>query len=77
MTEKRFKVALSFPGEHREYVLSVAEALSEKLGRDAILYDTWYKAEFTMPDLDDLPIHSINSPSRPQRTPSSPLENQI
>ena len=52
MSQKRFQVALSFPGEHREYILQVAELLAETLGRDAILYDSWYKAEFTRPNLD-------------------------
>ncbi|MBU0655744.1 MAG: TIR domain-containing protein [Gammaproteobacteria bacterium] len=52
MSTKRFQVALSFPGEYRDYVLRVAEHLAETLGRDAILYDAWYKAEFTRPNLD-------------------------
>ncbi len=52
MTQKRFLVALSFPGEHRDYILQVAELLAETLGPDAILYDAWYKAEFTRPNLD-------------------------
>ena len=49
---KRFKVALSFPGEQRDYVLQVAESLAEQLGREAILYDAWYTAEFARPNLD-------------------------
>ncbi len=52
MSQKRFQVALSFPGEHRDYVLQVAERLVETLGHPAILYDAWYKAEFTLIDLD-------------------------
>lgn len=38
---RRFRVALSFPGEHRERVEKIAEALGEKLGRDRVLYDKW------------------------------------
>ena len=52
MSEKRFKVALSFAGENRLYVLKVAECLAKALGRESILYDAWYKAEFTRPNLD-------------------------
>lgn len=52
MSKKRFQVALSFPGEHREYVLKVADSLAINLGREAILYDEWYKAEFTRINLD-------------------------
>ena len=32
MTAKRFQVALSFPGEYRDYVSQVAETLAEALG---------------------------------------------
>jgi hypothetical protein len=49
---KRFLVALSFPGEHRQFVASVAEQLSLHLGRDRILYDKYYEAEFARPNLD-------------------------
>jgi len=48
----RFQVALSFPGEHRNRVRSVAEALASALGKDSVLYDEWYKAEFARPNLD-------------------------
>jgi hypothetical protein len=49
---RRFRVALSFPGEHRAFVAQVAQHLAERLGREAILYDAWYEAEFARPDLD-------------------------
>lgn len=42
-TTKRFRVALSFPGEKRDYVSRVADALAEKLGRDAVFYDKWHE----------------------------------
>jgi eukaryotic-like serine/threonine-protein kinase len=49
---KRFHVALSFPGEHRAFVRLVAEALAAALGRERVLYDDYYTAEFARPDLD-------------------------
>ena len=48
---KRFRVALSFPGEHRARVERIAEALADKLGREKVLYDKWYEAEFARPNL--------------------------
>ena len=41
----RFKVALSFPGEHRDFVLKVAEELATRLTRDQVFYDEWYETE--------------------------------
>ncbi len=43
---KRFRIALSFAGEVRDYVAGVAELLAAKFGRDAILYDKYHQAEF-------------------------------
>ena len=51
-SRKRFRVALSFPGEHREFVRQVADSLSARLGRECVLYDDYYAAEFARPDLD-------------------------
>jgi nucleoside phosphorylase len=51
-TSKRFEVALSFPGERRDYVAAVADHLAERLGRERVLYDRWHEAEFARPDLD-------------------------
>ena len=48
----RFRVALSFPGEHRPRVEKIAEALADHLTRERILYDKWYAAEFNRPRLD-------------------------
>src|ERR1035438_233403 len=48
---RRFRVALSFPGEHRGRVEKIAEALAGRLGRDAILYDKWHRGEFARPAL--------------------------
>ena len=52
MTAKRFRVALSFPGEHRIYVSQVAVILREKLGQEAVFYDQWYTAELARPNMD-------------------------
>lgn len=43
--KNRFHVALSFPGEHRGFVLDVAKTLADKLTRDRVFYDEWYEAE--------------------------------
>ena len=50
----QFDVALSFPGEHREYVNSVAEELRRILGPDACFYDRFYEAQLARPNLDVL-----------------------
>lgn len=49
---KRFQIALSFPGERRCFVEQVASRLANHLGRDHILYDKFYEAEFARPNLD-------------------------
>ncbi|NTV46088.1 MAG: tetratricopeptide repeat protein [Chlorobiales bacterium] len=52
MPQKRFTIALSFPGEHRTFVEQVASALSSQIGKDRVLYDKYYEAEFARPNLD-------------------------
>lgn len=51
-SKKRFRVALSFPGERREFVFRVADCLAARLGRENVLYDNFYEAEFARPNLD-------------------------
>lgn len=51
--KKRFRVALSFPGERRPFVVEVANALAGKLGKDRVLYDRYYEAELARPNLDE------------------------
>lgn len=51
-TRKRFLVALSFPGEKRPFVKKVAAELTAVLGRDRVLYDEYWAAEFARPNLD-------------------------
>jgi len=49
---KRFLVALSFSGDRRVFVEQVAHHLAVTLGRDRVLYDGFYEAEFARPNLD-------------------------
>jgi tetratricopeptide (TPR) repeat protein len=51
-SKKRFRVALSFPGEHRARVEKIAEELAVRLCRDKVLYDRWYAPEFARVNLD-------------------------
>ena len=48
---KRFRIALSFAGEKRDFVARVAALLAERFGEDAILYDKYHEAEFARHDL--------------------------
>lgn len=48
---KRFRIAFSFAGEKREFVEQVADLLAKRFGRDKILYDKYYEAEFAVFDL--------------------------
>lgn len=50
--DKRFKIALSFAGEQRPFVKDLAGKLSASLGKERVLYDHYYEAEFARPDLD-------------------------
>src|SRR5262249_39560640 len=49
---RRFRVALSFPGENRAYVASVAAHLKSGLGDGRVFYDNDYVAELARPNLD-------------------------
>jgi len=48
----RFKIALSYPGERRDFVEQVAARLADRVGRDRVLYDRYHEAEFAQPNLD-------------------------
>jgi 5'-deoxynucleotidase YfbR-like HD superfamily hydrolase len=52
ISNKRFLVALSFPGEHRPFVAQVADALAQQVGRERVLYDHFFEHEFARPNLD-------------------------
>ncbi|WP_313898014.1 TIR domain-containing protein [Nodosilinea sp. LEGE 07298] len=52
-SRKRFDIALSFPGEHRQFVKTVADTLAAKMGRrERVFYDAYYEAELARPNLD-------------------------
>lgn len=50
--KRRFKIALSFPGEVRAFVELIASKLADRYGKEHILYDMFYRAEFSRPNLD-------------------------
>lgn len=52
--EMRFKVALSFPGEKREYVGKIANELKKRLPKGAVFYDRDFTAQLARPNLDTL-----------------------
>lgn len=52
--EMRFKVALSFPGEKREYVGRVANELKKHLPKGSVFYDRDFTAQLARPNLDTL-----------------------
>jgi hypothetical protein len=49
---RRFAVALSFPGERREFVQQVAQQVAATYGVERVLYDRFHEAEFARMDLD-------------------------
>lgn len=54
VTQHHFDVALSFPGEYRQYVEDVANNLAYALGADACFYDKHYRAQLAVPNADVL-----------------------
>ena len=50
--EQRFRVALSFPGERREFVEKVVGFLTEEFGKEKVFYDRNFEAELARLDLD-------------------------
>lgn len=54
IAEAHFKVALSFPGETRDYVAKVAEELKKHLPRGSVFYDRNFTAQLARPNLDTL-----------------------
>src|SRR5215204_6356163 len=51
MSTKRFRIALSFAGETRDFVAKLAAILAQRFTDDAILYDKYHEAEFSRSDL--------------------------
>lgn len=50
----QFEVAMSFPGERRQYVAATVTALRPHLPPDSIFYDHDYQAQLAKPNLDVL-----------------------
>lgn len=47
MNSKRFRIALSFAGEKRDFVAKTAAILAKRFGEVGILYDKYHEAEFS------------------------------
>ena len=58
LPKRRFRLALSFPGEKRDRVEVIADLLGMILGRENVLYDRWHQAELARPDLDTY-LHNL------------------
>jgi hypothetical protein len=54
ITTHHFDVALSFPGERRDYVEQVVAALEGEIGPNSYFYDRNYLAQLARPSLDTL-----------------------
>ena len=52
ITTQMFDIALSFPGEVRDYVRQVAGNLARRIGMQNVFYDDFYKAQLARPNLD-------------------------
>ena len=52
ITSRRFEVALSFPGEKRNYAEKAALALLQLLGENTVFYDNFYQSDLAQPNLD-------------------------
>jgi hypothetical protein len=54
ISKQHYRVALSFPSEHRTFVKKIAELLASELTRNKVFYDQWYEAELAVLNLDDV-----------------------
>ena len=52
--EIRFKVALSFSGEQRDYIAVVATEIKKRIGAGTVFYDKDFTAQLARPNLDAL-----------------------
>lgn len=50
--QRRFRVALSFPGEMRTQVKTIADRLGQQIGMLSVFYDDNFKSELARPNLD-------------------------
>ena len=48
---KRFRIAISYAGEKRDFVAPVATILAQRFGEERVLYDKFHRAEFARGDL--------------------------
>src|SRR5688572_20394893 len=48
---KRFRVAISYAGEKRDFVAPMAHLLARRFGAEQVLYDRFHRAEFARTDL--------------------------
>lgn len=54
ITKHEFDVALSFPGEVRNYIEPIAAELEREIGPNSYFYDNNYVAQLARPSLDEL-----------------------
>ena len=54
ITKHKFEVALSFPGEIRNYIATIVSELEKLVGPNSYFYDSNYKAQLARPSLDTL-----------------------
>ncbi len=54
ITKHQFEVSLSFPGDVRDYVESIARHLERHIGPNSYFYDNNYKSQLARPSLDVL-----------------------
>ncbi|MGB8169114.1 MAG: hypothetical protein WCF18_16575, partial [Chthoniobacteraceae bacterium] len=52
--DRRFSIAFSFAGPHRDKVRAIAQAVAAKVGREHVFFDEWYEAEILGDDMDVL-----------------------
>ena len=52
MNRRKYRVALSFPGECRKFVEQVARHLAHEFGRAAVFYDQFHRAKTSVINLD-------------------------
>lgn len=50
--KRRFKIAFSFPGEHRDIVDKIARGVADVFAKEYVLYDLFHRSEFARPNLD-------------------------
>ncbi|PKM56009.1 MAG: hypothetical protein CVV00_01675 [Firmicutes bacterium HGW-Firmicutes-5] len=52
VSKHHFKVAFTFPGEVRQEVENIVMDLGNRIGRNSIFYDNYYKSQLARPNLD-------------------------